>query len=420
LIFVNPTIVNVDYDASVTSRMTADDAARRLGVKRETLYAYVSRGILTSRRAAGGRTSTFDPDEIEQLARRGRPRRATRGPVVDVTVHSAITRLERAALTFRNHDAVTLAAGTSFEQVADLLWSGRPGPFERWPAPEPSPAVDLECGTVLDRVRAAAALAALDAPETLRRPEPGMLVAGARHAMAAMTAAVGRCRHDRTPRLHLGGDAPRSLRDTTAARLAVRLSPRRPGPELVAALNATLVLLADHELAVSTLAARVAASARADAFGVIGAGLGPLSGELHGTASRGVRALLDDAQRTGATTALRRATGSALRLGFGHRLYPDGDPRATALLARVRALPAPARLLGTVEDVAAAGRERFDEQPNVDFAIAALGHVAGLPADAGDALFAIGRTAGWIAHALEELDEPPLRYRTRAVPRRDQ
>lgn len=392
-------------------RLTADEAARRLGVKRETLYAYVSRGLLASRRNAD-RTSTFDAAAVEALARRGRPRRSSHDPVIDVTVRSSLTRIERDHLTFRGVDAVSLAGTASFEQVASLLWTGTLGPFRPWPRVASSTAMSAP---MLDRLRLAAAQAAIDADESLRSADPTVMTEACRSVVAAMVAAVGPVRHDRTPRLQLGGDAPHSVRDSVAARLTVRLSPGRPGPELVAAVNAALVLLTDHELAVSTLAARVAASARADGFGVIGAGFGPASGSLHGTASRSVRALLDRAEELGVMAALRSVPERRMP-GFGHVLYQGADPRAVALLARVRSLPVATRRLRVVDEMLAVVRDRSGVEPNVDFALAALGLVSGMPADAGEALFVIPRTVGWVAHAIEELDEPPLRYRTRALP----
>ena len=396
------------------TRITAEEAAHRLGVKRQTLYAYVSRGVIRSRRSADGKTSTFDGGEVDELARRGRPRRSSSDPVIDVTVRSSLTRIERGRLTFRGHDAVGLSSTAAFEQVAALVWTGALPPFHAWSRPSGQTATD---GAMLDRLRLAAAAAAIDAPADDRQPDAAAMTRACRSIVGAMVAAAGPPLHDRTPRLQLGGDAPHSVRDSTAARLAVRLSPSRPGPELVAAINAALVLLTDHELAVSTLAARVAASARADAFGVVGAGLGPASGGLHGTASRAARLLLDHAEHSGARAATRHGIRTRSLPGFGHFLYPDGDPRAIALMARVRALPLAPRRLRTVDDVLAVVNDEVGVAPNVDFALAALGHVVGMPTDAGEALFVIPRTAGWTAHAIEELDERPVRYRTRAVPR---
>ena len=113
----------------MTEFLTAAEAARRLGVKPATLYAYVSRGLLGRDKAADGRGSLFDPDEVEQLARRGRPRRPA--GVADITVESAITQIAAGRLRYRGLDAAGLAASRSFEDVAELLWTGelpdRPG-----------------------------------------------------------------------------------------------------------------------------------------------------------------------------------------------------------------------------------------------------------------------------------------------------
>src|SRR5215468_11585887 len=102
--------------------LTAAEAARRLGVKPATLYAYVSRGVLSRVRAPGGRTSLFRAEEVERLARRGRPRRPA--GVADITVESAITEITGDSLRFRGLDATRLAVSRTFEEVAELLWTG--------------------------------------------------------------------------------------------------------------------------------------------------------------------------------------------------------------------------------------------------------------------------------------------------------
>ena len=106
----------------MTEFLTATEAAQRLGVKPATLYAYVSRGVLRRDRAADGRGSLFDAEEVERLARRGRPRRPA--GVADITVESAITELTADSLRFRGHDATRLAVTRTFEEVAELLWTG--------------------------------------------------------------------------------------------------------------------------------------------------------------------------------------------------------------------------------------------------------------------------------------------------------
>jgi len=106
----------------MTDYLTAAEAARRLGIKPATLYAYVSRGVLSRVRAPDGRTSLFGADEVEQLARRGRPRRPA--GVADITVESAITEITGDSLRFRGLDATRLAVSRTFEEVAELLWTG--------------------------------------------------------------------------------------------------------------------------------------------------------------------------------------------------------------------------------------------------------------------------------------------------------
>jgi citrate synthase len=174
----------------------------------------------------------------------------------------------------------------------------------------------------------------------------------------------------------------------------------------VAALNAALILLADHELAASTFAARVAASAWAGPYRVILAGLGPLGGSLHGGAGLEVEAMLDEVAGgadPGVALDARIADGGAP--GFGHRVYRDRDPRADHLLSRLD-LPAATALL----DAAA---ERGLPAPNVDFALAALVQAQGLRAGSSPTIFTVARIAGIVTHALEEY-QYRLRFRPRA------
>jgi citrate synthase len=174
------------------------------------------------------------------------------------------------------------------------------------------------------------------------------------------------------------------------------------------------VLLADHELAASTVAARVAASVRADPYAVASAGLAAVSGTLHGGASLGIEALLaeiDRPDRAPSVLGARLRRGERLR-GFGHRLYPDGDPRARVLLARLRDTAGGSPGMDAVEALLETAGRRGLPEPNVDLALAALAHVTGMTRGAGEAIFAIARTAGWIAHALEEYDRnTPIRPR---------
>jgi citrate synthase len=183
----------------------------------------------------------------------------------------------------------------------------------------------------------------------------------------------------------------------------------------VAVLDAALVLLADHELATSTLAARVAASTRADPFAVVLAGLGAVSGPLHGKAALGAHQLVEDARRAPAVGAVVARTLAGGRLpGFGHPVYRGVDPRARHLLDRLADL-LPRSERAVIDDVLAAASGLSDQPANVDFALGALASGLHMPLGATEAIFAVARIAGWIAHALEEYGEEPLRFRARAI-----
>ena len=381
--------------------LTASEAAERLGVKPATLYAYVSRGVLARRRAPEGQ-SLFDPAEVERLARRGRPRRATGSS--EVVIESRITALGADRPFYRGHDALDLAAEASFEEVAEGLWTGEFTPGERdWRAGESGLAVGRAAGAALpgnvlplDRIQAI--VPALAATDPLRgNLDPAAVVDVGR----ALVAGIVDCLPER-------GTATGT---SIAARLAARLGAEKP---FVDGVRAALVLLADHELAASTLAARVAASVRADPYAVVTAGLATVSGALHGGASLGAEALLDavaDPAGAGDVIGLRLRRGERIP-GFGHTVYKSGDGRAGVLLDRVRAAAPDHPVLLTAQALLDAARRRKLPEPNIDFALATLTKAAGLPTGAGEAIFAIARIAGWLAHAMEEYERrTPLRLR---------
>ena len=173
--------------------------------------------------------------------------------------------------------------------------------------------------------------------------------------------------------------------------------------------------MADHELATSTMAVRVAASVRADLYDALAAGLATLAGPLHGGASQQAYEMLVVAERDGAARALNDALREQGRLpGFGHSVYKSGDPRFTALLALAEPLLRDERR-ALVREVMALAAAHDVPLPNCDLALAALSWGTGMPPDTGRTIFAVARVAGWCAHYLEELTERPLRFRARAV-----
>lgn len=391
----------------MTEWIGAAEAADRLGIKQASLYAYVSRGVLTRRRDADGRASMFDADEVAQLARKGRPRRPARG--TELVIETAITEITDGTLRYRGVDATWLAENRSFESVAALLWTGAlpDGEQGRWQATQEALAAAsaaqsaLPAGTLpLERIQVIVpALAATDQLR-LHLDRPAVIAAG-KALIAGMVGSLP------------GGHSP-DEDGSIASRLASRLCTGPVPPGVAEVLNVAMVLLADHELAASTLAARVAASMRADPYAVVATGLGAMGGALHGGAALGAELMLASAESAGEVT---RVVGDLLRRGerlpgFGHFVYKEGDPRANLLLQVVEAYAADSPRLAVASAVVAEVRRRSLPEPNIEFALAVLTAVAGMVRGAGEAIFATARTAGWLAHALEEYDRHvPIRPR---------
>ena len=383
-----------------TARLTTAEAAARLGVKPETLYAYVSRGVIERHRDPGG-VSTYAARDIERLARAGRRTKSLPALVFP----SALTLIADGRLTYRGTDAVQAAVDHRFEEVAEWLWTGAWPAETSWPfdttaldavllAQAPLPATCLP----LDRFRTITAVAgALDPVRHDNRPE--VVVPAARRLLRLL--AHGLPRSD-------GREARRAEPTRTMAEvLWTRLTRLPRTPARIDLLDAALGLLADHELASSTLAARMAAMVRADVYEVVGAGLNVIGGMRHGGASVTIEAMLRDAARFGVPRALEGRLGADGRLdGFGHSLYPDGDPRGRTLLARLAGTDPPGDRLATVEAVLEVAASRGVAPPNSDFGLAAVTFCADMPLGSGEAIFALARCAGWIAHALEQFDQP--------------
>jgi citrate synthase len=380
--------------------LTTEEAARRLGVKVPTLYAYVSRGLIESLRDPATRGSLFDLADVETLAARSREGgRTTRL----ATVTTAVTRLdqERGPL-YRGRAATELAASSSFEDVAEWLWQS-PARGD-WCAPELG---TCPLTSTMDRMRWALVMCgATDPLRSDRRPES--VARAGRRIAAALVDVLG------TPAAPSG--APTEGGDgSLASRLAARLGVDAARPVPTAAVNAALVLLADHELAASTMAVRVAASVRSDPYDALLAGLATLAGPLHGSASQQAYELLAMAERDGAARALDDVLRErGMVPGFGHTVYTSGDPRYEALMELAAPLLDGYRR-ALVHEVAELAAAHDVPLPNCDLALAALSWGTGMPPDAGRTLFAVARVAGWTAHYLEELAERPLRFRARAV-----
>lgn len=390
-----------------TAWLGAHEAAARLNVQRRTLYAYVARGLLRSVPGPGGRARRYDRDDIERLAARHRAR-AGHGPVAasalrwgEPVLETSITSIDvvRGPL-YRGQSAVALAeAGTSFERVAELLFAGAlPDAAPPWPRSRAPFAAILRLSPS-EPAAPAVALGVLVAALAARAPhhahDDGAVRDTARSLLPLLAAFAG------------AGDATQVERAMTAPRLSAVLGRSlggRGSAEIASAIDRALVLMADHELNASTFAARVAASTGADLFACIAAALATLSGPRHGAMPARVEALLDEVRtprRAGAALRARLARGEELS-GFGQPLYPAGDPRAVSLLALARSLSPRAPRVKLALAVAAAGPVVAGTHATCDLGLVALGAALGLPRRAAPAMFAVGRSAGWVAHVLEQ------------------
>jgi citrate synthase len=373
--------------------LTAEAAAAYLGVSRPTLYAYVSRGLLRSEPGPGPTRARRYPraalDELRERRERGRDRGlAAHGalhwglPVLD----SAITLIDGGLLFYRGRDAVELSRSATFEEVAALLWTGAPEEaaalFEGAAAPA-APALPASLPAGLAAHLAQAGERALI---TAGSPPPAR-VRGAARAVEGLFAAAGA---------------------SGTGSLAQRLA-RGWGTAAAADLDAALILCADHELNISSFTARCVASADAALEHVLLAALCAMRGRRHGGMVERVEALIGDAEREGVESALRRALGEAGGVpGFGHPLYPDGDPRGAELLRRAGLDPDSPSAADPDAALVGLAMERLGLRPTLDLGLAVLSRRLGLPAGAAFALFALGRSAGWAAHALETWEDQRL------------
>ncbi|MFD6699224.1 MULTISPECIES: citrate/2-methylcitrate synthase [unclassified Microbacterium] len=412
--------------------LTAAQTAARLGVRTETLYAYVSRGLIARERGAHG--SLFDPLEVERFARTRRratspSHGAARAAGADgsplAVIDTDIALIEDGELWIRGVPIDELVAGEGQPPRFDAIvrWLFARTDLPQWDALR----LEGSGSAAPSRVVAALPPAAgafsrlLAAVATLAAEDPERYDLRA-ETVARVTTRLVAGLVDALPLLGVGqqNDSAASTSGTTGGSVAARLWPcltrLPPTPDRVRVLDAALVLLVDHDMAASTLAARAAASARAHPYAVVAAGFGALDSALHGAVSAAVHALLRQV-RDGVDPAAALATatrlGGAGIPGFGQLLYPDGDPRARLLLRLMRetADPQAETALGLAEQLIAVVHARTGLYPTVDLALAVMALAWDMPADAGETVFAVARSAGWCAHAQDEYGRSPLRLR---------
>jgi citrate synthase len=420
--------------------LSAHEAADLLGVKLPTVYAYTSRGLIQSVPGGKGRSRRYRRSDLERLCAR-RDARAGHGPVAaaalrqgEPVMDSAITMisLKRGPL-YRGRAAIDLAReGRSFEWVAEGLWSGdwsdRSEPSNWQPA-----GLGFELEGLLQvlppRVGPLSVMSVVIS--LLAARDPGRF---SWHTDAVLPRARALLR--RTVAVLALGRGSLDPEDAIAASLAApnlalaigAAFAREFANEEQTALNRALVLAADHELNASTFAARVVASTGADVYGCLSAALAALSGPRHGGAADRVEALLLEAgpaDRVEQVVHDRQRRGEVIE-GFAHPIYaPHADPRGALLIDIARDLRGSSPEVQSVLALVDAMQQGGFGGPSIDVGLVAVARALALPIGSATALFAVGRTAGWVAHSLEQYEagyllRPRARYREDLEsPRRD-
>lgn len=372
-----------------TKWISAQEAARILEVSVATLYTYASRGLLHPKADPGAHRKRYPLIEVERLRHRNEGARQS-GSVARATLdfglpvlESALCLIERGRIYYRGHDVMELAETACLEEVAALLWGCGVGELPIC-TPPLSESARAAIGRTVDPsmpARLASAYHLVTADWASEIDHEQSVAAGWRCVQAVLLAAFAGCAEcDRGPlheRMQRAWALPSSAAD---------------------AFRRAMVLSADHELNVSSFTARCVASTGANARAAVGAALAALSGRRHGAMISDVEALWPtmralDQQGAGVHGGL---CGPAVPLsGFGHRLYPDGDPRGIHLLSRL----SPEQRL---ERFVSAVWQQHGLGPTLDFGLVATCRAVGAPPGAAFALFAVARTIGWVAHIQEQ------------------
>jgi citrate synthase len=379
--------------------LTATEAAAELGVSTATLYAYVSRGMITSEAKPGSRSRLYRADDVRALRSRHTESPRSNDPLLltgQGVIESRLTLISEGRLFYRGVDVEELTRHASLEAVATLLWDQQgDDPFA-----EPGGDVIRQKGGPL-----------------LSRMISGLTVAADQDVASHDRTAAGTARTGARILRHLVGLATGAAHHELPIHAAIAAGWQRPKAAEI--IRAALVVSADHELTKTTVAVRIAASIRASPYRAVTSGLACIDGPWHAGLWEHVARLfgeIDQPKATDRVLAAYMRRGEDIP-GFGlFPLYKDIDPRARALLAVARS-HAPSHRALTLADAVMRGVDKLTrQQPNYFFAMVAACRAAEIPDDAPLALFAIGRTVGWIAHVIEQYDVPKLaRARARYV-----
>lgn len=376
--------------------LSSTEAATRLGVSRQTLYAYVSRGLLRAEAGPSHRESVYLASEVEKLAGQRatgrRPKEVAKAALNWGTpvLESTITLIEHERMFYRGIDVLALADTHGVEDLAAHLWQCDTGAaFDA-----PAPAFSGIMPAILDAYRGQRAEQTLLSLFTMASDdeETSLRQSSSQHLMAGCAAIV------RTLAACLLGTRPDAAPIHQQCARAWRVD--HDGAELI---RMALVLCADHELNASSFTARCITSAGASLRAAVIGGLAALTGARHGATTARGEAFWDDVGDTDIEEKMRERLARGRDIpGFGHPLYPGGDIRASALLRRIMPLHP------EWEDFVRAAFAVTGQRPSVDFALVALRRHLNLPIGSAFGIFALGRSVGWLAHGLEQRRSPEI------------
>ena len=407
--------------------MTAVEALNILNVRPQTLYANVSRGKIRAKPDDDDpRRSLYHRDDVLRMARRANGRRKVEAVSAqamaygDPVLPSSISTADNGRLLYRGRDAARLAETASLEDIAALLWECSADQARApWPAIAEEPSSALTAGLLALARRSAVDAPSLGRPVAELHAEAASVLATLAAAMSGASAHGSRVDRAASQEAAIADDGSSSSSSSSSSSRHSEAAPAMAIASLLAhawhcephedLIRRALVLMADHELNASTFATRVAISTGASLAAGVLAGLATLTGPLHGGASAEFAHFVANAKQHGAQAAVRTWLDSGRALpAFGHPLYPEGDPRARALIENLPGYQ-------PYKDLTAEAEAQAGELPNIDYALSLLSATCKLPDDAPFILFAIGRCVGWLAHALEQaqtgrLIRPRARY----------
>jgi citrate synthase len=348
-----------------------------------------------------------------------------------IACESSICSIENGVLSYRGHSVDDLAENATFEEVIYLLWYGRlPNRLELKALKQdlsenavlPKKIYELlhlyaPWGNAMAKLRTCVSFLTHFDDEVMDHS----FAADHRKAVrimskvATIVAAIDRIRNNQNP------IDPASIRPDSLAELFLwLLTGQKPEPIAIKAMDKCLVLHAEHELNASTFAARITVSTMSDMYSGIVSAIGTLKGPLHGNANEQVARMLEE---IGDISRVESYINEKIKndekiMGFGHRVYKNGDPRAKFLqklseeLAEWREDPRWYNMSVKIDKMVT---EKKGILPNVDFYSASVYTYLGIPRDLFTLIFAISRTSGWLAHILEQhennkLIRPRARY----------